>query len=158
MLAPPPPTPPDELCTCADAPPIKLTCALGYNPIHCMNCNLDVDPTILTLSPELVQEIAFWRSRYDAIYRLWLASGEYEEWAQAELSNIANPLNQDGLEIQRKLDQIRRCYYQYFQDQSTEDYKPLEVCPSCGAQLAPYTEGFFSQLVCDVCSIVVPGG
>ncbi len=43
-LRSPEPTPPDELCTCLGVPPIKLMCALGYNPVHCMDCNLEVPP------------------------------------------------------------------------------------------------------------------
>ena len=156
-LKPPPPTPAEEICSCVDAPPIKLMSALGENPIHCMNCNLEVDPASLDLSEDIVESIASWRSVYDAIDRLWLASGEYEEWARSQLSDISNPLNQSGREIQATLNQIRRCYYWYFQDQSADDYAPLDVCPSCGAQLTTYTKGIFEQRICDSCSIALLG-
>jgi predicted nucleic acid-binding Zn ribbon protein len=122
-----------------------------------MNCNLEVAPATLALSTELMQKMNIWWSIFDAIYRMWLTSGEFEEWAWAQLSDSANRLDQDGLALQRQLNLIRKCYYWYFQDQSAEGYEPPEVCPSCRAQLASYTEGTFLQLVCDVCSIVVPG-
>jgi hypothetical protein len=156
-LKPPPPTPADEICSCPDSPPIKLMSSLGDNPIHCMNCNLEVDPASLDVPTDLVEEIAYWRWVYNSIDNLWLASGEYEEWAQIQLSDISNPLNQSGREIQAALNLIRPCYYWYFQDQSADDYEPLEMCPSCGARLKLYTGGIFEQRICDVCNIVVPG-
>jgi hypothetical protein len=157
-LRPPLPTPPEEICSCLGVPPIKLMYALGDNPIHCMKCNLEVDPTILDLPIELVEEIAYWRSIYGAVDALWLASGEYEEWARMQLADISNPLNQQGREIQANLNPIRRCYYWYFQDQSADDYEPLIACPSCAARLGLYTAGIFEQRICDLCGIVVPGG
>jgi hypothetical protein len=156
-LRPPLPTPPEEICSCPGFPPIKVMYALSYNPLHCMNCNLEVDPTTLGLSSELAEAIAYWRSMYGAIDALWLASGEYEEWALTQLSDVSNPLNREGREIQTDLNLIRRCYYWYFQDQSADDYEPLAACPSCGAQLTLYDAGIFEQRICDVCSIVVPG-
>jgi len=122
-----------------------------------MNCNLEVDPASLDLPIDLVDGIAFWRSKYDAIDRLWLASDEYEEWARTQLSDISNPLNQSGRELRARLNPIRRCYYWYFQDQTADDFEPLEVCPNCGAQLTRYTEGIFEQRICNTCSIVVVG-
>src|SRR6476659_7879357 len=121
-LKSPPPTPLEEICSCPNSPPIKLMCALGDNPIHCMNCNLVVDPASLDLPIDLVDGIAFWRSKYDAIDRLWLASDEYEEWARTQLSDISNPLNQSGRELRARLNPIRCCYYWYFQDQTTDDF------------------------------------
>lgn len=156
-LRPPLPTPPEEICSCLDSPPIKLMYALGDNPIHCMNCNLEVDPATLDLPADLVEETAYWRWIHGAIYALWLASGEYEEWARMQLSDISNPLNQQGRQIQANLNPIRRCYYWYFQDQSADDFEPLVPCPSCGSQLKLYTDGIFEQRICDACSIVVPG-
>ena len=35
-LRPPPPTPDDELCPCEPGIPIKLMCALRFNPIACL--------------------------------------------------------------------------------------------------------------------------
>ncbi len=51
--------------------------ALGENPIHCLNCNLEVPPEKLDLATKLIDAVAFWRNVYDAIDRLWLDSGAY---------------------------------------------------------------------------------
>jgi len=154
-LKPWPPTSEDELCSYDGEPPIKLMSALGENPLHCMNCNREVRPEDLAIPSETVEAIAAWRSIYDALDRLWLSSGEYEGWAAEQLSNMQGQVNVDGRSVQQQLDNLRRCYYRYFQDQSAEDYEPLARCPNCGELLADYTEGSFLQRVCEACSIVV---
>ncbi len=156
-LMSPPQTPAEDICACPELPPTKLMQALGSNPISCMNCNLEVDPHTLPLSDKLIEEIAFWTGIHDAIYRLWLASGEYEDWARGELLNISNPFNQEGQQIQSELNLIRRCYFWYFQDETSDDYEVLKACPSCGVHLTQYIGGIFPQLVCEACSIVVVG-
>jgi Family of unknown function (DUF6188) len=60
-LQPPLPTPLDERCTCADAPPVKLMSMRqidGFNPIHCLKCNLEVEPGRLALPTDLIEEKA----------------------------------------------------------------------------------------------------
>jgi predicted nucleic acid-binding Zn ribbon protein len=156
-LRPPDPTPDDELCHCPDAPPIKLMVALGYNPLHCMNCNLEVPPETLDLDADLVQALAYWRWVYDALYRLWLASGQYEAWAVAQLTDLGGEVNTEGRALQQTLDKIRRCYYLYFQDESAEDYAPLRHCPACGQPLTTYTASKIPERVCESCGIVVFG-
>ncbi len=156
-LRPPPETPPDEICSCKGNKPIKLMCTLGYNPLHCVDCNLERDPKSLDLSKSLIQAIAFWRNIYDAIDRLWLDSGEYETWAKEELKNIHSPINQRGMALRKDLDQIHRCYYWYFQDQSDEEYEPITHCPNCHEPLTIYSGGIFRQLICEQCSIITMG-
>lgn len=158
LLQPPTPTPTDEICQCQGAKPVKLMCALGYNPIHCIDCNLEVDPADLALTECVVRGIAFWRSMHDAIDRLWLASGEYEEWAQCQLSDINSPINRLGRKARADLDPIRRCYYWFFQDQSADDFEPDTHCPVCGAAFVPYDGGIFPQYLCEACSIIIVGG
>src|SRR5579872_2158450 len=72
LFSPPPPTPPDEFCRCDAVTPVKLMSALGENPIHCLDCNLEVDLARLPLTREVARRIAAWRNIYDAIDRLWL--------------------------------------------------------------------------------------
>ncbi|HET7079668.1 MAG TPA: DUF2310 family Zn-ribbon-containing protein [Chloroflexia bacterium] len=156
-LRPPDPTPDDELCRCPGAPPIKLMVALGYNPVHCMNCNLEVPPETLDLDADLVQALAYWRGVYDALYRLWLASGQDEAWAVAQLTDLNGEVNVEGRALQQALNQIRRCYYLYFQDESTDDYAPLRDCPACGKSLTTYTASKIPERVCESCGIVVFG-
>ena len=156
-LRPPAPTPDEELCHCLDTPPIKLMHALSWNPLHCMHCNLEVPAEPLALSPHLVEEMSAWNGIYHAIYILWLDSGAYEAWAREQLADITSTVNARGREAQRDLNEIRRCYYWYFQDQSADNYCPLRSCPVCGDALQDYTAGIFLQRVCDRDSIVVVG-
>ncbi len=151
----PDPTPEDELCHCVGQPPIKLMNALGRNPFHCMDCNLEIRPESLLLGETLVEKSARWNSLADAIYRLWLDSDAYESWARDELSNIGSTVNQLGLSLRGELVALRQCYYWYFQDQSSEEYLPLRQCPRCGDALQPYSAGIFEQLTCEGCGIVV---
>ena len=153
-LRPPELTPADELCRCLHTP-MKLMYALSYNPLHCMNCNLEIPLDTLTLSSEVVEAIANWRDIYQAIYLLWLDSGSYEEWAQEQLSDITSEVNLHGRAVQEVVNSSRRCYYCHFQDQSAEHYQPMKVCPICGDVLQDYTQGIFLQRICERNSIVV---
>jgi hypothetical protein len=85
---------------------------------------LEVPPERLGISPKLGGELAFWRTLHDAFYHLWLASGEYESWAKAQLSNITSPVNTVGLGLCIQLNATRPCYYWWFVDTS-EDFEPL---------------------------------
>src|SRR5450755_3214856 len=156
-LWPPEPTPEEELCHCREKLPIKLMSALTENPVHCMNCNLEVPPESLALSREVVDGVAHWQALYHAIDVLWLDSGAYEAWAREQLADITSAVNTRGRGAQRDLNEIRRCYYWYFQDQSADNYCPLRSCPVCGDALQDYTAGIFLQRVCDRDSIVVVG-
>jgi len=98
-LHPPAGTPADEICACVDRPPLKLMQALGWNPIHCMRCNLEVAPETLSLSPALVDSIAAWRGVYDALDRLWLDSGAYEQWAAGQLADLQTEMRESGERI-----------------------------------------------------------
>ena len=155
-LLPPEPTPEDEICQ-HQGTPIKLMYALSYNPIHCMDCNLEIRLDTLPLSLESIELIARWRDVYSAIYLLWLDSEEYEEWAKEQLSTIASAVNVRGRGVQHVLNDVRRCYYAFFQDQSSETYSPLLFCPICGDALQEYTQGIFLQRVCERDRLVMSG-
>jgi predicted nucleic acid-binding Zn ribbon protein len=131
--------------------------APSYNPICCMDCNLEVPPQSLGLSESLVEAIAHWRTVADALDHLWLESGAYENWARDQLSDITSPVNQLGLNLRSALATVRHCYYWYFQDEPCEDYKPIQHCPRCGIPLLPYLSGIFRQAVCAACGIVAAG-
>ena len=150
-------TPSDEICRCPGQNPIKLMTALGLNPLHCVNCNLEVPPESFALTPVLVSEIVKWRAIDDALHHLWLDSGEYESWAKAQLSDIKSPANTQGLHLREKLNVLRRCYFAYFQDQSGENFQSIQTCPNCHLTLTVYPNGKFFQLVCEDCSIITFG-
>jgi predicted nucleic acid-binding Zn ribbon protein len=149
------PTPKQDICPCKTAPPIKLMQALTWNPIHCMVCNREVQR--LKLPNRLISRIVFWRNLYDSIDRLWLASGEYEEWARNQLLNIESPINRIGLEVANELLKINVTYYWYFQDQAEDGFQPLRFCPICNLELQIYEGGVVTQLVCKLCHIVTAG-
>jgi predicted nucleic acid-binding Zn ribbon protein len=156
-LRPPEPTPDDELCRCLNTSPIKLMHALSENPVRCMNCNLEVIPETLVLSEQAIEDISSWNNIYHAIYVLWLDSGVYEVWAREQLADITSNVNMRGRDVQRDLNEIRRCYYWHFQDESVDEYSPLRSCSVCGDALQDYTAGIFLQQVCERDGIVMMG-
>lgn len=158
MLLPPPQTPEDELCRCTGDRPIKLMQHwAGFNPVHCLDCNLEVPPERLRPDCEQVDAMAYWARVFAAIDWLWTASGAYESWARDQLSDIGSPVNTLGRQVAGQLDGLRRCYYWYFQDESADDYSPISHCPSCDAEMAEYAGGIFLQRICEDCSIVASG-
>jgi predicted nucleic acid-binding Zn ribbon protein len=159
-LKPPAPTPEDEICKCADKPPIKLMSALTYNPMHCMNCNLEVLPQELGISEKVAECIANWRRVCDAIYMLWLDSGDYEDWAKSQLQDLTGQVNRTGRQSQTELNKIRRCYYALFEDSGNLESEPTLNCPDCKKTLQEYKHGKFSGqwLTCEDCFVVVSRG
>jgi predicted nucleic acid-binding Zn ribbon protein len=140
--------------------------ALGYNPLHCMQCNLEVSPESLSLPHELVDPIVAWRSVYDALDRLWLDSGSYEEWAAQELGTLRSDANRRGRALRDLLEPVRRCYYWLFTEQnavhapsssSAESRAGTQACPDCGGALTLYATSRIPQAFCDACSLVVDG-
>jgi len=154
LLKPPAATDPSEICKCSGDKPVKLMCALSYNPIHCIDCNLEVAPTRLPITSGIVRSVANWCWLYSAIDRLWLASGDYEEWAKAELSDIHSSVNRLGLSARSDVDSVRRCYYWLFQDQSVDEFESIEICPICSLAFTRYDEGIYPQLKCEGCSLI----
>jgi hypothetical protein len=153
-LRPPPATPEDEICKCADRPPIVLQTHLTSNPIVCLRCNLEVPPERLGFSADLADNIAYWRNLYEAYFALWLDASDYESCARAYLEDPDGRLNVCGREIVRELNGVRRSYYWWFQDATEDAFVPLSQCPRCSANLVER----YGRLVCEACSIVVPNG
>lgn len=153
-LRPPSATPGDELCTCADRPPIVLQSHLSPNPVACLRCNGEVPPERVGFSGELAERVASWRNLHDALFALWLDSAEYESWACARLEDPNGRVTVRGLEVVRELNGCHRTYYWWFQNASADDFVPTSQCPRCSAALV----ASFDRLVCEACSIVVPNG
>ena len=149
-LRPWPATPDDELCACADQPPIVLQDHLSSNPLACLKCNGEVPPERIGFTAELAEGLAFWRHLHAALYYLWLDSGEYEAWARARLEDPAGAIHLRGLELVAELNKYRRTYYWWFQDASADDFVPTTKCPRCSADLVER----FARLACETCSIV----
>jgi hypothetical protein len=130
---------------------------IGFNPLHCLNCNLEVAPERLGLSVELAWEVASWLLTYGAIDALELESGEYEHWARSVLLDPASLPNVEGLAVSRRLSALTRCYFWFWQPEGDEDWEPPSTCPICGQPLAQYDAGIVAQLMCEHDSIVLAG-
>jgi len=154
-LRPWPPTPDDELCQCADQPPIVLQGHFTSNPLDCLRCNLEVPLEQIGFTAELAGYIAFWRNLHHALYILWLDSEDYEAWATTQLEDPTGRVNVKGLELVEDLNRYRRTYYRWFQDQSVDDFVSPTQCPRCSAELVESVGSFGPSWVCDRCSIAI---
>ena len=121
-----------EICKCKNISGILLLDLLTDNPLHCSVCKNEIEPSLLDLDIELIEEIASWLSVYDALYNLWLNSGEYEDWAKQKLLDKNGEVNKAGMALANKLSEKYPTYYWWFWD--TDDGEP-ELCPNCGSKL-----------------------
>lgn len=150
-LRPEGPTAPDELCACPGALPIVLQDHLSALPLACLECNGEMPPERVGFTAAVAEKIAFWRNFHRAFLTLWLDSREYEAWARRELEDPEAPVNVRGLAIVRELNELRRTYYWWFQDNGHPDFVPRETCPRC---VKPFTEAH-GRWVCEGCLIAV---
>lgn len=153
-LRPDPPTPPDEICACADGPPVVLRPRLGPNPLACLRCNAEAPPERIGLSESLADEIAGFRDFHGAFDHLWLDSGEFEAFAAAELANPTSVVNRRGLQLVERLARVHEAYYGWFQDGTAEPPAVFEDCPACGRSLETYA-GRFPRKLCRGCRIAL---
>ncbi len=144
-------TPEDEICRCAERPPIVLQDHLSALPLACLKCNREVPPERLGFDARLAERIAFWRDLHRALYTLWLQSGSYEEWARAQLLDPEGDVNRTGLEIVEALNATHHAFYWWFEDNSVDDFVPPARCPRCAGELTDR----FNHAVCEACSIMV---
>jgi hypothetical protein len=159
MLRPPLPTAADDLCSCPAGTPVKLMSGggIGFNPMHCLNCNLEVPPERLGLSAEVAWEVASWLLTYGAIDALELESGPYESWARSVLLDPLSHINVAGFAVARLLNELTRCYFWFWQAEGDDDWEPRSKCPICEQPLSPYNVGIFPQLLCEHDSLVLAG-
>lgn len=117
-----------ERCECASVQGLFLVDLLTDNPLHCDYCRKEVDPERLQLTVEETESVAQWFSAASALYRLWLHSGEYEEYAKARLLDPNGQVNREGLEVARMLSARNPTLLWFFHD--TDDGEPTH-CPFC---------------------------
>ena len=135
----------NEYCICEKMYDQKLMYSFDDNEFCCMNCNLPKKGKINS-----DQEIVNWKFEYDLIYRIWLNSGSYENWAKNELENINSKINQIGIKLAEKYN----CFYWLHRDNLYD--KKIDIkCPSCGASMMQYSSNIINQKVCKKCMIVV---
>lgn len=133
-----------------------LMWALGPNPIHCLRCNGEVEPSQLPLPSDLVDAVAHWANIEGAIERLELDSGPYEGWAQAELLDLQSPVNVEGLSLRQKLDGIHRCYLVLFQRmEPSGEFVVPEACPGCAGTFDEMANGRLTRLLCEPCGFAL---
>jgi hypothetical protein len=149
------PTLDDEICSCSAVRPIMVMSALGTNPLHCLSCNLEVEPGTLPLPEAMVDAVVHWAWVASAIHGLELDSGPYEQWAQVELGDLGSPIDREGLELRSRLDPIRRCYSVLFQPLAEEGFVVPHVCPGCGVSLTDDRSGLVRRAICERCSVVL---
>lgn len=159
LLRPEPATPADELCACEDRAPILLCEGLRPNPLACARCNGEVPPERIGFQRQLAQDIHSWVWFHRAFYVLWLDSAEFEAWAAAQLSDPLSPVNRRGRALVLRLSRHRRCYLWWFQDLSSEAWKPPTHCPRCRRRLKTIFRRERPQggslRMCDPCSIAL---
>ena len=153
-LGPAPATPSEDLCSCTTPHAWKLMYALGSNPIACASCNLEVRIEALNFPNDLFDATAHWCSIWGSLFKLWLSSGEYEEFARNELLDLNSPANKEGLELSKAISQFHPCHYQAFEEQDSEDWKPRSTCPICEAGLNPFSPGKTNHSACHPCNIL----
>lgn len=143
---------PDGSCCCEGSLPVVLQPHLSHNPIVCSSCNMEVGPEALGLDDALTAQIRQWQSFHDCFYLLWLDSGEFEQWAEAQLQDPASPVNSRALELVRELNSFRRAYYWWFRAEGHFNDGSECLCPKCGGGTHPA----LGHKVCERCSILIP--
>jgi len=117
-----------ESCECETVIALLLVDLLTDNPIHCDVCRREVDPERISLTTDETESIARWFSASSALYRLWLHSGEYENYAKERLLDPNGDINAEGRRIARELSAKIPTQMWYFHD--TDDGEPTS-CPVC---------------------------
>jgi len=121
-----------ESCQCESVQGLLLVDLLTDNPLHCDRCRKEVDPERLQLTVEETELVARWFGTAAALYRLWLDSGQYEEYAKTQLVDPEGQVNRDGLEVARRLSARIPTRLWFFRD--ADDEEPVR-CPMCGSAL-----------------------
>lgn len=122
-----------ESCECDSVESLFLLVGLlTDNPLHCGVCRREVDPERIELTIEETEAVAAWYSPANALYLLWLDSGEYEDYAKARLLDPQGQINCAGLKLAATLSTRIPTRLWLFRD--TDDSEPT-ACPVCGAGL-----------------------
>lgn len=102
------------------------------------------------LTTDETESVARWFGASSALYRLWLHSGEYEQYAKTGLLDLNGQINRDGREIAIAMSIRLPTRLWYFHD--TDDGEPTH-CPICGEPLD--TSVKWGTGVCPPCHIQI---
>src|SRR5207253_264522 len=119
-------------------------------PLHCNFCRREADPERLQLTVEETESVAQWFSTASSLYRLWLASGEYEKYAKDRLLDPTGQVNRDGLKVAETLSAKIPTRLWFFYD--TDDGVPSR-CPICHGELD--TDVKWGTGICTRCKIQI---
>ncbi len=108
--------------------------------IHFLNLNIK-DVALLDL-------IYDWMTVYNAIYDLYMDSGDYEFWALKELENINSSINVLGLKLSNLLNNYAETYYYLFRGIDRELPKK---CPLCNKDF----NALEGSHICKKCKIIM---
>jgi hypothetical protein len=117
-----------ERCDCETITGLLLVDLLTDNPIHCAYCRNEIEPEHIGLTTKETESIAAWISVANALYRLWLDSGAYEQYAKTQLRDPNGQVNRDGLLIAEALSAKIPTKLWFFND--ADDGEPTQ-CPVC---------------------------
>lgn len=131
---------------------LLLVDLLTDNPLHCDFCLKEVDAERLQLTLVETEAVASWFSAADALYKLWLNSGEYEAYAKNCMLDPTGQVNRDGLALAKMLSSKIPTRLWFFS--TTEDGEPRpSQCPICLKTLDPDVK--WGTGMCEVCLIHV---
>ncbi|HKS57695.1 MAG TPA: hypothetical protein VJS12_20525 [Steroidobacteraceae bacterium] len=147
-LKPLPPTPADECCSCAELNAAYLAHKLGDNPLYCLTCNGEVAPERIGFDERTTEAVARWNDVYRSIYRLWLDSGSYDAWAEAELLSKDSDVNRLGMLARQALAAYLPTSYLWF----WEEERPT-ACPVCGSSDLSSRGG--PRRLCEKCGVLL---
>src|SRR5262249_40140628 len=102
------------------------------------------------LTVDETESVARWFSAARSLYRLWLDSGEYEQYAKARLLDPNGQVNRDGLKLAQTLSVKIPTRLWFFRD--TDDGEPTH-CPMCGQKLD--TNVKWGSGTCSTCRIQI---
>ncbi len=140
----------NEECRCASIRCLYLVYTLSENPVCCGDCRGEVSLERLSLSSDELESLRNCFNVFGSLYKLWLDSGEYEEYAKERLLDSSGQVNLHGMRLAKKISSHILVYYWWFWD--SEDGVP-DRCPSCQGNLdynITWAEG-----KCDCCHIVI---
>lgn len=101
----------------------------------------------LNLNPDIAAMLWDWERHCDAISDLSSLCGDYEEWADHELSDLSSRLNQKGIALAHDLSKALGIEVEYHYNMEYQG----SMCPACKQKLVK-REGVFRK--CNQCRVV----
>ena len=146
----------ETICHCSKSIPILLNGTLPYSPVRCIKCKLSMPLDRLSVKSELILKVKQWHQLYLSHFKLLSGDDEHSQWRRSKLLDEVGDINMEGLRLSQQLNPIRNCYYWMFQDINDEGFRPVQICPFCGASMQEIENNDFN--VCHDCMVAYPIG